>query len=110
MTIGLEVERDELARRIIARTAQMWESGGPDEARAALAGDLSEQAAQLIGLRETEQGLERDDWIESVVVRTRQYARRQRIWMRKIPGLISVEADRPVAELTTDIVNRVATR
>lgn len=110
VTVGLEVERDELARRIVARTAQMWERGGPDEARAALAADLSEQAAQLIGLRETEQGLERDDWIESVVVRTRQYARRQRIWMRKIPGLITVEGEQPAAAIADEALKVARTR
>lgn len=104
VVIGLEVGRDELARRIAARTAEMWERGGPDEARAALAGELSEQARQLIGLRETEAGLGREEWIASVEARTRQYARRQRIWMRKIPGLVGVEAERPVADVSADIV------
>ena len=104
LVIGLEVERDELARRIAARTAEMWERGGPDEARAALAGELSEQAGQLIGLRETAEGLERDEWIESVVVRTRQYARRQRIWMRKIPGLVAVAAEQPAAAVAQHVL------
>ncbi len=110
LVIGLEVGRDELSRRIGVRTAEMWERGGPDEARAVLAAGLSDQARQMIGLRETEQELERDEWIESVTVRTRQYARRQRIWMRKIPGLVTVDAERPSAATCDEILEMARAR
>ncbi len=105
LIVGLDVERDLLARRIAERTAAMWERGGPDEARAALTVDgLSDQARQLIGLRETELGLERDEWIESVEARTRQYARRQRTWMRKIPGMQPLDGSRPAAYLAAELL------
>lgn len=110
LVVGLEVGRDELSRRIAARTAQMWERGGPDEACAALAGDLSDQARQMIGLRETEVGLEEDEWVESVATRTRQYARRQRIWMRKIPGLVTVDGERPPAAIADAALQVARTR
>ena len=110
LVIGLEVGRDELARRIAVRTAELWERGGPDEARAALAAELSDQARQMIGLRETEEGLGRDEWIASVAQRTRQYARRQRIWMRKIPGLVTVGAERPPAATSDEILEMARAR
>lgn len=111
VVFGLEVDRDELAHRIVERTEQMWERGGPDEARAALAlGEMSEQARQMIGLSESEQGLDHDEWVESVAVRTRQYARRQRTWMRKIPSLITLEGARPAAVIADEALQVARTR
>lgn len=107
LVVGLEVGRAELARRIDARAAEMWERGAEAEARSVLAAELSEQVRQVIGLREVEEGLARDAWIASVALRTRQYARRQRIWLRKVPGLVTVEAERPPAA-TADAILQMA--
>jgi tRNA A37 N6-isopentenylltransferase MiaA len=40
-------------------------------------------------------------------VRTRRYAAYQRKWMRRIPGLVSLAADRPAAEVAEEIVARL---
>ena len=107
LVVGLEVGRNDLARRIDARAVEMWKRGAEGEAAVALAGELSEQARQAIGLREVEEGLARDEWIASVALRTRQYARRQRTWLRKVPGLVTVEAERPPAA-TADAILQMA--
>jgi len=36
-------------------------------------------------------------------VRTRRYAKRQRTWMRRLPGLRLVDADRPPAAVAAEI-------
>ena len=45
--------------------------------------------------------------VESIVIRTRRYAAYQRKWMRRIPGLVLVEASRPPAEVAQEIVERL---
>ena len=110
LVVGLEVGRDALARRIDARAVEMWERGAEAEAAVALAGELSEQAHQVIGLREVGEGLARDEWIASVALRTRQYARRQRTWLRKVPGLVTVDAERPPAATADAILQMARTR
>jgi tRNA dimethylallyltransferase len=110
LLVGLDVARDELARRIETRTREMWERGAEEEARAALRRPLSTQARQAIGLREVEQGLAREEAIASVVRRTRAYARRQRVWLRRIPGLVSVEAARPPAEVADAVLEMARAR
>jgi tRNA A37 N6-isopentenylltransferase MiaA len=51
-----------------------------------------------------------EDALEALVVRTRRYAAYQRKWMRRIPGLVSVNADRPVDEIANDIVEVASAR
>ena len=48
--------------------------------------------------------LPREEAIAALVVRTRRYAAYQRKWMRRIPGIVMVEADRPPGEIADDIV------
>ena len=36
--------------------------------------------------------IDRDEAVRRLVVRTRQYAKRQRVWMRRLPGLQAVQA------------------
>ncbi len=42
--------------------------------------------------------------IEALVARTRRYAAYQRKWMRRIPGLVSLPADRPPGEIADAIL------
>ena len=44
------------------------------------------------------------------IVRTRRYAAYQRKWMRRVPGLVIVDADRPPGEIADDIVALARTR
>jgi tRNA dimethylallyltransferase len=109
LVVGLEVPREELARRIEARTREMFERGVEQEVRAALREPLSETARKVLGLREVEE-LPREQAIERMVVRTRRFAAYQRKWMRRIPGLVTVRADRPPEETAADIVDLARAR
>src|SRR5439155_27323361 len=84
---GLDIPLDELDRRIEERTRTMFERGVEDEVRTALSRPLSSTARQVLGLREIEE-LPRDEALAQMVRRTRRYARYQRKWMRRIPGLV----------------------
>jgi tRNA dimethylallyltransferase len=106
---GLEVPRDVLLARIEQRARQMFDIGVVDEARRALAGDISSTAVHALGLREVVE-LRRDEALEALIVRTRRYAAYQRKWMRRIPGLVSVNADRPSDEVADEIVEVARTR
>jgi tRNA dimethylallyltransferase len=93
--LGLEVPPDELRSRIAQRTRAMFERGVEDEVRRALGGELSSTAARIHGLQDVRAllagDIDREEAIRRLDVRTRQYAKRQRVWMRRLPGL------RPVA-------------
>jgi tRNA A37 N6-isopentenylltransferase MiaA len=87
----------------------MFAAGVVDEARAALAEPISSTAVQALGLREVSE-LAHEDALEALIVRTRRYAAYQRKWMRRIPGLVSVNADRPVDDTTHEIVEMASAR
>jgi tRNA dimethylallyltransferase len=91
LIIGLEVPPAELARRIRARAETMFAAGVVDEVRRALEGPVSRTAEKALGLREIFD-LPEAEARDRIVVRTRRYAAYQRKWMRRIPGLVSVDA------------------
>ncbi len=103
LTFGLEVPREELERRIVARTQAMFEAGVEDEVGRALAAGVSDTARHALGLDEIAR-LPREEAMAAVVLRTRRYAAYQRKWMRKMPDLIRVEAARPVDEVADEIL------
>jgi tRNA dimethylallyltransferase len=105
--IGLEVPRDDLLRRIEARTASMVERGVEKEVKAAVAGPLSATAGAIHGLADFAE-LPRDQAVETYNRRVRRYAAYQRKWLRRIPGLINVAADRPPAETAAEILGLLA--
>ena len=107
LIVGLELPREELLRRIEVRTRLMFERGVEEEVRRALAGPVSATARSVFGLREVAE-LPREEAIEALIVRTRRYAAYQRKWMRRIPGLVPVSADRPPAEVATEILGSLA--
>ena len=109
LVVGLEVPREELARRIEVRTREMFERGVEEEVRAALEQPLSATARKVLGLREVT-GLPRETAVERIAARTRQFAAYQRKWMRRIPGLVSVRADRPPEETAAAIVDLARAR
>jgi tRNA dimethylallyltransferase len=106
---GLELGPEELARRIDERTRCMFERGVEEEVRRALAGPISQTARSVHGLREVSE-LRRDEAIEALAARTRRYAAYQRKWMRRIPGLVSVRADRPPGEVADEILEMASAR
>jgi tRNA dimethylallyltransferase len=104
---GVWLPRDVLAARIAVRVEQMRADGLVDEvSRLQEQGSLSRTAAQAIGYREVLTALdgvgldgvgldgvgldgriELEPALEAIVVRTRQFARRQRVWFRRDPRI-----------------------
>jgi tRNA dimethylallyltransferase len=103
LVFGLELPKSELERRIAARTREMFERGVEEEVRRALAGPISTTARRVLGLEQVA-SLPREEAIEELAARTRRYASYQRKWMRRIPNLIPVEADRPPAAVAADLI------
>jgi tRNA dimethylallyltransferase len=103
LLFGLEVGPTELERRIEERTRAMFAAGVEDEVRSALAGPISSTARHMLGLDEIA-SLPRDEAIQALLLRTRRYAAYQRKWQRRTPGLVSVRADRPAAEVADEIL------
>ncbi len=109
LVVGIDVPRDELARRIAERTHEMFRRGVADEARAALEARLSSTAGKVLGLHEAAE-LPEAEAIELIALRTRQYAAYQRKWMRRIPGLVSVRGDRPPRETAREVLDLAGRR
>jgi tRNA dimethylallyltransferase len=104
VVVGLDVPGDELDRRIVARTDEMLRSGVADEVRRALRSPISRTARQALGLDELAT-LPLDEAHEAIVARTRRYAAYQRKWMKRIPGIVLIDADRPPAQVADDILH-----
>ena len=109
LVVGLDVPREELLRRIDARTRAMLDAGAAEEARSALASPLSATAGKVIGLHEAAE-LPQAEAFQAIALRTRQYAAYQRKWMRRIPGLVSVRGDRPPRETAREILELAGRR
>jgi tRNA dimethylallyltransferase len=82
MIFGLDLEREELYRRIDARTESIFESGAREEVVRAEALGPSRTARVALGFEEVLSGD-----LATMQKRSRNYARRQLTWMRKIPNL-----------------------
>jgi tRNA dimethylallyltransferase len=106
---GLDVSREMLNARIERRSREMFAAGVAEEARRALASPISSTAVHALGLREVAE-LPREEAHAALVVRTRRYAAYQRKWLRRIPGLVSVNAGRPVEEIAREIVEVASAR
>ena len=109
LVIGLELSPAELERRIRSRTESMLTRGAVEEARTAMSGPISRTAAQALGLAELA-SLPLDDARERLTLRTRQYAAYQRKWMRRIPGIVLVDADRAPEEVADDVLDLARAR
>ena len=79
--IGLVMAREELYARIDARVEAMLASGAKREVEAALAAGASPTARQALGFDELLAGN-----VEALKRRTRNYAKRQLTWLRKLAG------------------------
>jgi tRNA dimethylallyltransferase len=106
LIVGLEVPREELARRIERRTREMFERGVEDEVRRALEGPISATARTIHGLGDVAE-LPREEALEALTARTRRYAAYQRKWMRRIPGLVPVDGERPPGDVAEEILSLV---
>jgi tRNA dimethylallyltransferase len=83
-----------LNTRVAARVCAMRDAGLVDEVRALRErGALSRTASQAIGYREVLDHLDGngpslDAVLDAIVIRTRQFARRQRMWFRRDPRIV----------------------
>jgi tRNA dimethylallyltransferase len=90
---ALDWPSDELIRRIELRTDAMLAGGALDEVRALLAHgpEPSSTARTIHGLRDctshVEGRISLDECRTRIVLQTRRYARRQRVWLRRIPNV-----------------------
>ena len=82
LLIGLIMERDRLYARIDARVDQMIAAGAEQEVRRASAAGASATARKALGFEELLTGD-----VEAMKRRTRNYARRQLTWMRKLAAV-----------------------
>jgi tRNA dimethylallyltransferase len=104
IVIGLDVSDEELERRIVARTDEMIRSGVVEEVRRALRSPMSRTARQALGLDELAT-LPLAEAHDAIVARTRRYAAYQRKWMRRIPGVVLIDADRPPEQVADDVLD-----
>jgi len=106
LVAGLVLPAERLEERIRRRAEAMLAAGVVEEVRDALAEGVSRTAEKALGLRELAE-LPSDDALERIIVRTRRYAAYQRKWMRRTPGIVMIDADRPANEVA-DAVLEVA--
>jgi len=105
---GLQCPMPELEARIARRTRAMLAQGWVEEARAIRASPgFGPTAIQALGYREVlalgDGELEREDCEQAIVRATRQFARRQRTWWRKLdarwsPALPGSSSGEPPAD------------
>src|SRR5205085_3875712 len=101
--IGLTMEREALYERIDARVDAMVAAGAEDEVRRAAA-RASRTARKALGFDELLSGD-----IEGMKRRTRNYAKRQLTWMRKLPDVHLVDTTgRSPLDVATEIVRLLA--
>jgi len=107
LVVGLDVPRRTLERRIEERTQAMFRRGVVEEVQKALAASpISHTAAKTLGLHEL--GTASPAEAEAAIVRrTRRYAAYQRKWMRRIPGIVMIDAEPPPAEVAGEILERL---
>jgi tRNA dimethylallyltransferase len=86
LLVGLVMDREQLNRRIDARVEQMLAEGAADEVRRANTAGASLTARKAVGFEELLAGD-----VEGMKRRTRNYARRQLTWMRKLAGIEVVD-------------------
>jgi tRNA dimethylallyltransferase len=84
--VGLVMDRDELDERINRRMTAIAETSGA-EVRAADAAGASPTARKAHGFED----LLRGD-VDGMTLKARQFARRQLTWMRKLPGVHTIDA------------------
>lgn len=100
--VALTMDRDQLKRRIDERVDAMVAAGAREEVRRADAAGASDTARKALGFAE----LLADD-VDAMKTRTRQYARRQLTWLRKLPSppVRRVDVtDRTPAEVARDLL------
>jgi tRNA dimethylallyltransferase len=100
--IGLTMEREALYERIDRRTEAIVAAGAESEVRAAAAASIT--ARKALGFDELLAGD-----VEALKKRSRNYARRQLTWMRKMAGLTEIDVTGLTAREAAARVARILT-
>ena len=101
LLIGLVMERQQLYRRIDARVEEMVAAGAQDEVRRANAAGASVTARKALGFEELLTGD-----LEAMKRRTRNYARRQLTWMRKLASVKLLDvSDRSPPQVAEEVLD-----
>jgi len=101
--VALDVPLEVLDSRIELRTRAMVEAGAVDEARRAWAQPLSDTARKVLGLEQFAT-LPEDEAVDAVTQATRRLARYQRKWLRRMPGVVTLDGNRSAAEVADEII------
>ncbi len=101
--VALDVPGEVLDGRIDVRTRAMAEAGAADEARAAWELPLSDTARKVLGLEQFAT-LPEEEAIAAVAQATRRLARYQQKWLRRMPGVVRLDGNRPAAEVADEII------
>jgi tRNA dimethylallyltransferase len=97
---GLTMEREALYRRIDERVDAMVAAGAQEEVQRVEEAGASRTARKALGYEELLAGD-----IEAMKRRTRQYAKRQLTWMRKLAGVRTIDVTaREAADIAREIV------
>ncbi len=100
---GLDMDRAQLDERIDARTEAIVADGAEEEVRRAEALGPSRTARKALGFEELLSGD-----VEQMKKRSRNYARRQLTWMRKIPSLHLIDrTELPDKEVAGSMIERI---
>ena len=99
LLIGLVMDREPLYAQIDARVDQMLADGVQDEVRRAKNAGASPTARKALGFEDLLTGD-----VEQMKRRTRNYARRQLTWMRKLAGATVIDrTGRPAADVSDEV-------
>ncbi len=101
---ALTMQREALYARIDARVDEMLAAGALDEVRRAHAAGVSMTARKALGFDELLAGD-----VEAMKRRTRNYARRQLTWLRKLAGVTAIDTtDRSADSVAREILDSAA--
>jgi tRNA dimethylallyltransferase len=104
LLVGLTMDRAELYERIDLRVDEMVGAGALEEVKAAHDAGASTTARKALGFQELLVGD-----IDAMKRRSRQYARRQLTWMRKLPNVELIDVTRRSPdEVAAQIASRAA--
>ncbi|HLL86905.1 MAG TPA: tRNA (adenosine(37)-N6)-dimethylallyltransferase MiaA [Thermoleophilaceae bacterium] len=103
LLVGLVAERAELYRRIEGRVDTMVAHGAAEEARRAVAAGASPTACKALGFDELLGGD-----VEGLKRRTRNLAKRQLTWMRRLAGVRAIDVTgREPTEVAAEVAARL---
>jgi tRNA dimethylallyltransferase len=100
LLIGLVMRRERLYDRIDERVGRMLAAGAEDEVRRAAGAGASATARKALGFEELLAGD-----VEGMKRRTRNYARRQLTWMRKLAAVNTIDVtDRDAGDVAAQVM------